>query len=412
MVVQPAYIVILYFVIAVDYFSAIGIEKFKQYAKPILIASLSTNLMLLITFKYSAFALQQYYSYTRASNADHWLLRLALPIGLSFHTFQSMSYTIDVYKGKQQAEKNLLAFANYVLFFPQLVAGPIERAGNLLHQFHQFASAQSHHIKQGLLYILYGLALKCIIADRVSTTVDTIWLNYNACSTIQVWLGAVLFAVQIYCDFFGYAAMAKGLAQIMGIQFSDNFNRPYLAADIQDFWRRWHISLSTWFRDYVYYPLGGSQGGKVNTIRNIIIVFALSGIWHGANYTFLAWGLLHGIALVIHNTVLSNTPTTVKRILMWLVVLVGWILFRSTSLSQAVTLIKKQFVMQKGNLLLNSNAVILALLLCVLLVGAESLKLDKVFLAQKQFYAKLLCACIIIYFLGIFNQSVFIYFQF
>jgi alginate O-acetyltransferase complex protein AlgI len=261
MVAAPVYIIILALVIAIDYVCGLVIQNSSaRISKLFLLISICSNIGILIFFKYALFFTEGFFDIFHnvgvQAAAPNFLLNIALPIGLSFHTFQSLSYVIDVHKKKLPAEKNILVFANYVMFFPQLVAGPIERAKNILPQFKTKQKLHAENVKQGLLQVAYGLILKVALADRLGIAVQAVWQQHEGLHWTMLVYGVVCFAVQIYCDFHGYTTIAKGLARMMGIQFSSNFNRPYLSINIQEFWQRWHISLSSWFRDYVYTPIG------------------------------------------------------------------------------------------------------------------------------------------------------------
>jgi D-alanyl-lipoteichoic acid acyltransferase DltB (MBOAT superfamily) len=292
----PAYTLILLFLIIVDYFSAILIEKSEKHKKKFLILSILSTCLALFIFKYFNFFSTNLQD---LANVIHWnysmpLLQLALPIGLSFHTFQSLSYVIEVYKGKWKPEKNFIVYALYVMFFPQLVAGPIERPQHLLPQFHQQHNFDASRTINGLKIVIFGLFKKMVIADRLALFVNQVYgspQNYHGAPLI---LAVIFFMLQVYYDFSGYSDMAIGIAQILGFNLVDNFDHPFAATSISDFWRRWHISLTTWFRDYVYIPLGGNRVSKLRWAFNIFVTFVISGLWHGANWTFIIWGALHG----------------------------------------------------------------------------------------------------------------------
>ena len=223
------------------------------------------------------------------------MLHLALPVGISFFTFQAMSYTLDIYFGRLKPTRSLVDFLAFIAFFPQLVAGPIERASNLLPQFARERRFEPEAVIQGVTLMIYGLFKKMVVADTLGLYVDSVFRNYALYQGATCWIGALFFALQIYCDFSGYSDTARGVARLFGFRLMVNFDRPYLAASFIDFWRRWHISLSTWFKDYIYIPLGGSRAGTARTVRNLWVVFLLSGLWHGANWTFLVWGALHAL---------------------------------------------------------------------------------------------------------------------
>ena len=276
-------------------------------------------------------------------------LNLILPMGISFYTFQTMSYTIDVYNRKIKPEKHLGIFALFVTFFPQLVAGPIERASNLLPQFRKKIQFDYQDISSGMKLIAWGLFKKVVIADRLSVFVDTVYNNPHDYNGIPLIIATVFFAFQIYCDFSGYSDIAIGVAKMFGFNLMDNFKRPYHAYSISDFWSRWHISLSTWFRDYCYIPLGGNRVVKWRWYYNLFITFLISGLWHGANWTFIAWGAFHGVLLVIELVLkMKDTPRNsfIKRfrvLLTFTLICLGWIFFRASNLSDALYIITNLF---------------------------------------------------------------------
>jgi alginate O-acetyltransferase complex protein AlgI len=295
----PKYILILFFLILVDYFAGLLIEKSQgTKRKTYLIASLVANLSILGFYKYFNFV----------NTNVHWLadafgwkysipnLSIILPIGLSFHTFQSMSYTIEVYLGNYKAERHLGIYALYVLFYPQLVAGPIERPQNLLHQFREKHSFDFERVVDGLKLMIAGFIKKVIIADRLAYAVDPVFEHPAHFTGTSLWIAAYFFAFQIYCDFSAYTDIARGAARVMGFELMENFNQPYFARSIPDYWRRWHISLFSWFRDYLYTPIALSGNKSMAKIYlALFIVFLVSGVWHGAGWTFIVWGALHGI---------------------------------------------------------------------------------------------------------------------
>ena len=297
----PVYILILFFTIAIDYVAGILIENAEgRKRKLFLAASIVANVGVLAVFKYFNFL---------SANANaiaevfHWpyefpILGIILPIGLSFHTFQAMSYTIEVYRGRQVAERNLGIYALYVMFFPQLVAGPIERPQNLLRQFYEKHFIEYERVTNGLRKMAMGLFMKVVIADRLARYVNVVYNNPTDFAGLSLVMATFFFAFQIYCDFAGYSLVAIGSAEVMGFRLMRNFDRPYLSKSISEFWSRWHISLSSWFRDYVYIPLGGNRVAKPRWYYNLFITFLLSGLWHGANWTFIIWGTLNGFFLI------------------------------------------------------------------------------------------------------------------
>jgi alginate O-acetyltransferase complex protein AlgI len=298
----PKYILILFLIIIIDYTTAIAIEKAKSKTKRYwLIASLLSNILLLCFFKYFNFFNENLQTvFTLFGKDFHPVnLNILLPIGLSFHTFQSMSYTIEVYRGKQKAERHLGYFANYVLFFPQMVAGPIERYDHLGEALKQDHKPLYQNFSDGFKLVLFGLFVKMAIADNIAPIVNQVYFEPLKYNSYEVLSAVFLFSFQIYADFFGYSTIAVGCAKLLGINIMDNFNTPYLSRSVSEFWSRWHISLSTWFRDYLYIPLGGNRVKLPRWTINILIVFMVSGLWHGASWTFVVWGALHGIMLLL-----------------------------------------------------------------------------------------------------------------
>lgn len=335
---------------AVDYIAAIKIEETldQKKKKLILMVSLASNLGILATFKYFNFfssSLAELFT-VFGFKADFVTLNVILPVGISFYTFQTMSYTIDVYRGILKPTKNLLSYFAFVSFFPQLAAGPIERAKDLLPQFYVKRKFDRSQAVDGLRQILWGLFKKIVIADTCSGYVNNIFENYDHLSASYLVLGAFYFAFQIYGDFSGYSDMAIGSARLFGFRLSQNFAFPYFSRDIAEFWRRWHISLSSWFRDYVYLPLGGSRVNDFRKVFNVLAIFLISGFWHGANWTFIIWGLLNGlyfIPLMFLTNHKKNTTVvaqdrafpTVREfigiITTFLLTLIAWIFFRADS---------------------------------------------------------------------------------
>jgi alginate O-acetyltransferase complex protein AlgI len=301
MVYQPAYVLVLATLIAIDYLAARGIENAPPTrARLYLWISVAATCSVLFFFKYYNFVTGNISS-GAALLGFHFAPRFlswALPIGLSFHTFQSLAYVIEVYRGRQQAERNPLVYATYVMFFPQLVAGPIERPEHLLHQFREHHNFDAQRAAAGMRRIAWGLFKKAVIADRLSVIVKDVFADPGAFGGFYLSLAAVAFTYQIYCDFSGYSDIAVGSAQLLGFRLMENFETPFCARSIGEFWHRWHISLSTWFRDYVFIPLGGSRGSGLRTARNLMLTFLLSGLWHGASWNFLVWGALNGAYLI------------------------------------------------------------------------------------------------------------------
>lgn len=434
----PIYILILFAVIIIDYFAALQIATAPQQHKlKWLILSLVGNLGILFIFKYYNFFIDNVSHFPLLhSRLPH--LNIILPIGLSFHTFQAISYTVEVYKGNQQPEKHLGIYALYVMFFPQLVAGPIERPQNMLHQFHEVKQFEYQKFTSGLRWILYGLFLKSFIADRLAISVDTVFSNYNGqWGGLSVIIATVFFSIQIYCDFAGYSYMAIGLARCLGFNLMQNFKQPYFSTNVATFWSKWHISLSTWFKDYVYIPMGGNRKGNARLTLNFLIVFLLSGLWHGANYTFIAWGLFHASLIILFTFLIKtnklNIPNKLSIIITFICVCLGWIFFRADNYNVAIQMITKIFTATKGYTQLYTNndvhglrgtflglpfyKFIFTLLLVPLCFLLDYLMIKNSFrkLYQKNKYiqwAFYYLVIISILFLGIFNTHQFIYFQF
>lgn len=312
------------------------------------------NLLILAAFKYYDFFVSEFCELFHLSG-DALLINVILPVGISFYTFQALSYSIDVYRGKIEPTKDILAFFAFISFFPQLVAGPIERATHLLPQFLQKRTFDYDQAADGMRQILWGLFKKIVIADTCATYVDSVFNSYSQQSGSALLIAAVLFTFQIYGDFSGYSDIAIGTAKLFGISLMRNFNNPYFSRDIAEFWRRWHISLTTWFRDYVYIPLGGSRVGKAKIIRNTFVIFLLSGLWHGANWTFLAWGAYHALLFlplillgknrkytgtIAENRWIPTWKETLQILLTFFLAVIGWILFRAASITQAWEFLK------------------------------------------------------------------------
>ena len=348
---EPKYVFLMIAEIIIAYIGAILIDKYKNQSKNILITTLVIHIFLLIIFKYTDFIIQ---SINDISNANIKLLNIALPIGISFYTFQIISYLIDVYNGKVKVQKNIINLATYVSLFPQLVAGPIVRYQTVekelddrVHSFNNFA--------YGIRRFSIGLAKKVLIANALGE-LCTKAFALNETTVIFYWIFGISYMLQLYFDFSAYSDMAIGLGRIFGFNFPENFNYPYISKSITEFWRRWHISLSTWFKDYVYIPLGGNKDGKYKQIRNILIVWLLTGIWHGANWTFLIWGLLFGILLIIEkiflNKFMEKLPSFIRRIYVLFIVMVLFVIFNADNMSEALINIKGLFGMN-GEVFIN-----------------------------------------------------------
>lgn len=316
-------------------------------------ANIVLNLGILGVFKYYNFFVENLDALfgMMGYHLDWVTMNVILPVGISFYTFQALSYTIDVYQKKLPATHDIVEFFAYISFFPQLVAGPIERATNLLPQFQQKRQFDYAKAVDGMRQMLWGFLKKLVIADNCATVVNNFWNHYQDLPGVSLFLLGVLFTIQIYCDFSGYSDIAIGCARLFGFNLMRNFNFPYFSRSIPEFWRRWHISLTTWFRDYIYFPLGGSRCDKWKIIRNVYIVWGISGLWHGANWTFVCWGLFHATLLAIYNIFgintkfnkevaygkyLPNIKETLQISLTFFLAVIGWIIFRAENMTQAI----------------------------------------------------------------------------
>lgn len=441
----PAYLLILFFIIMVDYLAAIWIERSVTRKRKLLflILSLITNGGVLAFFKYYNFFnenLTNLLGYAGTENPIPYL-NIILPIGLSFHTFQAMSYTIEVYRGNQPAEKHLGIYALYVMFYPQLVAGPIERPQNLLHQFREKYFFDYDRVANGLKQMLWGFFKKIVIADRLSVFVDQIYGNPGNYDGLTMLLATYAFAFQIYCDFSGYSDIAIGAARVMGFKLMENFRVPYLSASIAEFWSRWHISLSTWFRDYLYIPLGGNRVVKWRWYYNLFIVFLVSGLWHGANWTYIVWGAVHGAYLVLailtedfrkKMLAMIRIPESnlcirsFNVIFTFHLVLFAWIFFRSANMHDAQIVISKlaslPFTFNWSDTLhhldqLDKGGLALSFLLLAGFIFSDHF-MDRLVKNRSEFRLPnmglivfaLVLACILVF--GYFGDVQFIYFQF
>ena len=343
-----------------DFLIGLMLEKQerKTTRKILLGASLIINLGLLGTFKYYDFFISSFKDLTRVMGLDINVgyLNLILPAGISFYTFQTLSYTIDIFNKRINAEQSFLKFASFVAFFPQLVAGPIERAKDLLPQFNKNKNISYEDCKEGIKQIVWGLFKKVVVADGCAYYVNTLYQGVELYDSSSLIIGSILFSFQIYGDFSGYSDIAIGSAKMLGFNLKTNFKYPYFSRDLAEFWRKWHISLTTWFRDYLYFPLGGSKGVLEKTIRNIFLIFLISGLWHGANYTFIAWGLLNALFFVLLLLFgvnranlddiylkfnIKSFKTFWQIFLNFFLVSFLWIFFRSDNLTQAISFISK-----------------------------------------------------------------------
>lgn len=347
----PKFLLVLLFVVLIDYIGAILINKTNK-KKLFLILTLILNISTLVYFKYTGFFLE---NVNNIFGLNITIPDIVLPIGISFYTFQAMSYVIDVYRNKVSLQKNYLTLLLYVSLFPQLVAGPIVRYETIEQEL-KVRKTTFEDVEYGIRRFILGLAKKVIIANQMGALADTIFSSSDI-STPVAWLGAIAYMFQIYFDFSAYSDMAIGLGRIFGFKFLENFNFPYISKSITEFWRRWHISLSTWFRDYVYIPLGGNRKGIKRQIINLFIVWLLTGFWHGAEWNFVIWGLYYFIFLMLEkfvfNKVLAKTPNVIRHIYTLFIVLIGWVIFRCESLDSIKTMFTSMFTLKITEFSLN-----------------------------------------------------------
>lgn len=425
------------FLIAITSFCSWGsgllIGKYRasqntKAAKAVNIGNIVLNLLILGVFKYYNFFVESFFDLFPTLRNDQILISVILPVGISFYTFQALSYSIDVYRGKIEPTKDVIAFFAFVSFFPQLVAGPIERATNLLPQFQQKRTFDYASAVDGCRQMLWGFFKKMVIADNCAEFVNTVWSNIDDYGGSTLLIAAILFSFQIYCDFSGYSDIAIGCAKLFGIKLKRNFNNPYFSRDIAEFWRRWHISLTTWFRDYIYIPLGGGRTTKAKIIRNTFIIFLVSGFWHGANWTFIIWGVFHAmlfLPLILFGKNRKHMDTvadgrklpTIKEFLQILITFalatIGWIIFRAENIQQAIYFICLLFNRSLFELPLVSNA----FFFIIIMIIVEWINRNKEHCFQINIKSKVLRYAIyygimltIVLFSGI--QEQFIYFQF
>lgn len=429
-VFKPIYILILFVTIIVDYFAGIWIaNNTGSKRKWILVLSLVSNIGFLAYFKYYNFFIENLNNtlFNFGSNAHFDLLDILLPIGLSFHTFQAMSYTIEVYRGNQKAEKDFSIYALYVMFYPQLVAGPIERPQNLLWQFHTHFKYNFENIKAGLMRIAWGMFKKVVIADRLAMLVDYSYDNPLDHNGLTLLVATIFFTFQIYCDFSGYSDIAIGTARVMGFKLMENFDAPYSSTSISEFWRRWHISLSGWFRDYLYIPLGGNRVREYRKYFNLFFVFMMSGLWHGAAWTYIVWGALHGIYLVFAQlrdkylpfslSKSPNAPITkfINLTITFILVMFTWVFFRAKGMSNAKIIFKKIFSFSSYDAIATPfyfNEMIFCWVLIVILLLKDKFLRNISTQNTTKFYISFSILIILCYFFGVFTSNQFIYFQF
>ena len=455
---NPKYVFLIATSTIVTYFCGILLEKYnirekKRIQKIIFIICLVINLGILGVFKYADFVIDTINSILRHIHIVTIKKKfdLLLPVGISFYTFQALGYIIDVYRGEVKAEKNLINYALFVSFFPQLVAGPIERSKNLLSQVQNIANIKlwnEKRITSGAIRMVWGLFMKMVIADRVAILVNNVFDNYRMYGSTELVIAAIGFSIQIYCDFSSYSMIAIGAAQIMGIELMENFNAPYMAGSIREFWGRWHISLSTWFKDYLYIPLGGNRRGKLRKIVNWAVVFWVSGLWHGAEWSFVVWGGVHAFAQTLEEITVSYREKLINKLKIktkcfswkllrvlytYIIVVFAWIFFRADTITDALRFVKRIFIRPTPWLFFNGGIFtlgldriemnILVFSVCILFV-VDLIKYRRrvtidVFLMEQNLWFEWVCVIGLILMIFIFGEygpafdaQQFIYFQF
>ncbi|HWJ93040.1 MAG TPA: MBOAT family O-acyltransferase [Flavisolibacter sp.] len=432
---KPVYILILVFTIIIDYFAGMAIEnsRSQRTKKMLLVVSLVSNIGVLCFFKYFNFLSINLSGLLSLSGREVHLplLHMLLPIGLSFHTFQAMSYNIEIYRGNQKAEKHLGYFALYVLYFPQLVAGPIERPQNVLHQLRAEHRFDHDRFIQGLQLMLWGLFKKMVIADRLGVFVDTVYANPESFHGFQIIIAILFFAFQLYCDFSGYSDVALGVSRIMGIDLMLNFRRPFLSKTVTEYWRRWHISLSTWFNDYLFTPFvfARRNWGIWATVAGLALTFFISGIWHGAGWTFIIYGCLHGVALIYEVLTKKTRRKWSKKIpgfiynplsilLTFTFAALSWVFFRAFSMHDVFTIYKNMFVLKSFSFgvptVTSYNLYLMFILIFFLLLSENIYEYFKGVALRVVHvrYLSIYVLAFLIFIIGIFEKQTFIYFQF
>lgn len=428
---RPVYAVLIMTSTVLTYLCGLLVERFadnKPKKKASLLISLILNFTILFVFKYFNFINESIF-YLMELVGLRWTvpnLDVLLPVGISFYTFQAVGYSVDVYRGTIRAERNFFTYALFVSFFPQLVAGPIERAKNLLPQFHEEHCFEYHRVVEGLRMMLWGYFMKSCVADTVASYVDTVYNNVSNYGGISFIIATILFTFQIYCDFGGYSLIACGVAKVLGFNLMKNFHRPYLSLSTKEFWKRWHISLSSWFMDYVYIPLGGNRVKYARHLTNLFITFLVSGIWHGANWTFILWGAWHGAFIILDNVIrrLGKMPKhehwwskAISVSVIFTITAFGWIFFRANSVHDAFYIVGKIFtsigeIHFPGKLFVTQTVAALSLLIAKDIKDEYGLPFHG--MHSKHWYVRYACYYILIGWtlLHLGTPQQFIYFQF
>nr|WP_200980437.1 MBOAT family O-acyltransferase [Echinicola sp. 20G] len=418
------FLFLVFFSSIVDY--TIGLQLGKtdndHKRKMLLFASLLTNIGFLCYFKYFNFFLDSidgaFSFFGTPINADR--LNIILPVGISFYTFQTLSYTIDIYKKQLEPTKDIIGFFTFVSFFPQLVAGPIERASNLLPQFSKERIFNYDNISQGGKLMLWGFFMKVAVADRLAIYVDDVYTELYHHSWLTLTVSHIFFAFQIYCDFAGYSLIAIGCAKLFDFTLMENFRRPYFATSFKSFWSRWHISLSTWFRDYVYIPMGGNRHGKFKSGLNLFITFVVSGFWHGANWTFIIWGALHGMYQIFEKFIFHfKLPKALNWVIVFSLTILAWIFFRAPNVTEAFTIVERILTLHGSGLYFGDKGIflfsIMGLILLITHDFISEFKPNFQLIHHPKPIVRLASIVLLMVYItsfGVFDNSQFIYFQF
>lgn len=411
------FVLLLVFNAVIDYYFGLALfdKRNRHRKKQILFWAVFINLGILFFFKYFNFFIHSFniMAVSAGFHPNLGTLNILLPIGISFYTFHSLSYTIDIYRNKLRPTRNYVAYASFVCFFPQLVAGPISRARDMLPKFLTKRPINSEKMVSGISQITLGFFKKVAIADSIGVMVDTSFdlKHLHFVSDLQILLSAVFYSFQIYCDFSGYSDIALGLGKIFGIEFKMNFNRPYFAKNFSEFWERWHISLSSWLRDYLYIPLGGNRKGELFTYRNLMITMLLGGLWHGASFNFIIWGGLHGLYLVIQRQIKFKLPAPLAIFITFSLTTLAWVFFRSHSFADSIYIIERIFTMQSFQLY-NAFIVFKIIYLIALLLILDAFFYNYFEKNNFRSFAINVFLILNILLMGTFSSNAFIYFQF
>lgn len=430
MVFIPKFILILFGIIIIDYSCGLLLAKTENQQKRLLLLSVSiaSNIGILFYFKYFKFLIENFnrlLSHFSNGSAPFDAITIIIPLGLSFHTFQALSYIFEVYKKRQSAEKNFFVYALYVMYFPQLVAGPIERPQAMLHQYHHYLPFNEKNVIAGIRLMLWGFFKKLVIADRLAVFVNAVFSQYGSLHGFEIFISAAAFYFQIYCDFSGYSDIAIGASRCFGIKLMKNFDRPYTATSIKDFWQRWHLSLTSWFRTYIYIPLGGNKKGKLLQYIFIIIVFILSGFWHGANWTFIVWGLIFAVLYIVEDLLNFQQwkffPTSLRIVYSFIIVSITWIFFRAENIQTAMAMTKKCFSIEanyfsvRGDYFFTTYSLVVSIAAILFMLFIESrFTYENTQFSSVQYYDSIISGLILaaIICFGVFGAQSFIYFQF